>query len=73
VNRTLKRMLLRIKALAPVVSDEGPLVETIMREVAEANPDVSIKAVARTIAADPEKSAMLLVKAIRQEVRLTEQ
>ncbi|BBO78592.1 hypothetical protein DSCW_60090 [Desulfosarcina widdelii] len=73
MNRTLKRMLLRVKAVAPVVADEKALVETIMREVAGADPDVSIKAVAKTIAADPTKSAMLLVNAIRQEVRLTEQ
>ena len=77
MSNVLDKILTRVKAVAPVTSDlvvpgSGSLVEGLMRGITGDGPDTPIETVAEKIAADPAFTALLLVQAMKQEVRLAQ-
>jgi len=75
LNPIIDKILLRVKAVAPVAVDhvvpgEGRLVERLMREVAEVDPDTPLETAAEAIAGNHGLAALLLVRAMRYEVRI---
>ena len=77
MSNVLEKILLRIKAVAPVTSDlvvpgSGSLVEGLMRGITGDGPDTPIETVAHKIAGDSAYTALLLVQAMKQEVRLAQ-